>query len=59
MRNYYYCEAMYAIYTEKEKALSKWPASRFELVGSFKSRREAEEYFYETYGEMPSNVKRI
>ncbi len=59
MRKYYYNEAMNAVYTEKEKAVSKWPASRFELIGSFKNRREAEDFFFEKYNIMTANVKRI
>lgn len=42
MRNYYHCEATNAIYTETEKINSVWPANRFSLVGSFCSRKEAE-----------------
>lgn len=42
MKNYYYCEANDAIYTEKEMNRSKWPSGRFEKIGAFEKREEAE-----------------
>lgn len=45
MKNYYYCKNNQAIYTEKEKIKSVWDSCRFEKIGEFKSRREAEAAF--------------
>lgn len=44
-RTYYFCEANHSIYTEREKAKSDWPGFRFEKIGEYKSRREAEEAY--------------
>ena len=49
MKNYYYCEANMAIYTEKEKIKSVWPANRFHLVGAFRSRTEAEKAYDDSH----------
>ena len=40
MRNYYISNSN-IIYTEREKTQSVWPGCQFELIGSFRSRREA------------------
>ena len=42
MRNYYFCEADSKVYTEREMKKSDFPSGRFCLIGSFKSRSEAE-----------------
>lgn len=42
MRNYYYCEANRVIYTENEKLNSNFPSGRFELIGKYRNRAEAE-----------------
>lgn len=44
MRTYYYCDAGFTIYTEKEKSRSVWPGCRFKQIGKFLSRRAAEDY---------------
>lgn len=49
MKNYYYCEANMAIYTENEKINSVWPANRFRLVGAFRSRPEAEKAYDDSH----------
>lgn len=46
MRNYYIGPPN-KIYTEREKAKSVWPGCRFELIGSFRNRREAYVYCFE------------
>lgn len=43
MRKYYYNNANSEVYTENEKLNSIWPGSRFELIGEFKNRSEAEQ----------------
>lgn len=45
MKNYYYCNANGSVYTENEKTNSRFPASRFEMIGQFKSRVQAETAF--------------
>lgn len=50
MKNYYYCDAMISVYTEKEKENSRFPQSRFELIGQFKNRRQAEDAYSEKFG---------
>lgn len=45
MRKYYISDSK-IIYTEREKAQSVWPGCRFELIGTFRSRREADEYCF-------------
>ena len=42
MRNYYYCEANGAVYTENEKVKSDWPACRFIGIGKYTKRVDAE-----------------
>ena len=45
MRNYYISNSN-IIYTEREKTQSVWPGCQFEQIGSFRSRREADDYCF-------------
>lgn len=58
MRNYYYCEANMIVYTETEKLNSVLPGCRFELIGSYRSRKGAEAAYADKYGFYPINGKR-
>lgn len=58
MKNYYYCTANFTVYTETEKAHSNFPARRFDLIGAFKNRAQAEAEMINR-GEYPENAKRI
>lgn len=49
MRKYYYNNANMEIYTEKEKYNSINCASRFEYIGEYKNRTEAETAFTDKY----------
>ena len=42
MRKYFYCEANFAVYTEKEKLNSVFSSGRFVLIGEYKNRSQAE-----------------
>lgn len=57
MRNYYLCNANFAVYTEVEKSHSEYSAHRFQLLGSFKNRA-AEDHFFKTTGEWAADAKR-
>ena len=62
MKNYYFCNANFAVYTEIEKNNSTFPAFRFELIGQFKSRKQAENAWNakpENFGNYATNAKRI
>lgn len=57
MRNYYISNSN-IIYTEREKTQSVWPGCQFELIGSFRSRREADDYCFQ-HGVYTCEGKRI
>ena len=59
MRNYYYNNANFAVYTEIEKSKSRFPKHRFELIGQFKNRTDAESHCEENIGGIEYNAKRI
>jgi hypothetical protein len=42
MRKYFYNNANFEVYTENEKLNSDFCASRFEYIGEYKNRSEAE-----------------
>lgn len=57
---YYYCEANSTVYTEREKIKSTFPGHRFELIGEFKNRVQAENAWIEKHPmEAVANEKRI
>lgn len=57
MRNYYISNSN-IIYTEREKTQSVWPGCQFKLIGSFRSRREADDYCFQ-HGVYTCEGKRI
>lgn len=60
MRNYYYCEANCTIYTEREKNKSCFPGCRFEIIGEFKKRVQAENAWLEKHplGDLANEKRR-
>lgn len=60
MRYYYYCEANSTVYTERETIKSTFPIHRFELIGKYKNREQAENAWLEKHplGDV-ANEKRI
>lgn len=60
MRYYYYCEANSTVYTEREVIKSTFPVHRFDLIGKFKNRVQAENEWLEKHPMWAvANEKRI
>ena len=58
MRTYYLNKATFSVYTDNEKARSKFPQEGFELIGKCKSREEAEQAYFEKTGKYPAYQSR-
>ena len=58
MRKYYLNRGTASVYTEDEKHRSRFPQEKFELIGEFKNRDEAEKAYYEKTGIYPAYLNR-
>lgn len=58
MRTYYLNRATFSVYTDNEKARSRFPQEGFELIGKYRNREEAEKAYAEKTGKYPAYLNR-